>query len=335
MIRRLLSRFGSNRPVAGIDAVVWAYRLFLDREPENAEVVARTAAEGKSTAELRRTFLSSDEYRVRSGDGGRPSLTGTEPPMAIDDVRDPAEVARLLEHIAKTWTRFGDTEPHYSVVTDEKFKADRIEANIDAFHAGGEHSIARLDAALARNSAALGKDATCFELGCGVGRLTAWLARRYANVIATDISESHLALAREHLGAQGSSNVEFHRLLGVDSIDALPAFDLFFSVIVLQHNPPPVIAAILDRIFARLRPGGVAYFQVPTYRADYSFRLEEYLREDFGKGAMEMHVLPQRDVLRIARRHGLDLLEVIEDPYTGMRRGEVSNTFLLRKTQAE
>ena len=49
---------------------------------------------------------------------------------------------------------------------------------------------------------------------------------------------------------------------------------------------------------------------------------------------MEMHVLPQRDVLRIANRHGLELLEVIEDPYTGVRPGEVSNTFLLRKAAA-
>ena len=328
MIRRLLSRFGSNRPVAGIDAVVWAYRLFLDREPENAEVVARTAAEGKSTAELRRTFLSSDEYRVRSGDGGRPSLTGTESPMAIDDVRDPAEVARLLEHIAKTWTRFGDTEPHYSVVTDEKFKADRIEANIDAFHAGGEHSIARLDAALARNGITLGKQATCFELGCGVGRLTAWLARRYANVIATDISESHLALAREHLGAQGSSNVEFHRLLGVDSIDALPAFDLFFSVIVLQHNPPPVMEAILERIFNRLDSGAIAYFELPTYIPGYQFDVREYLRQHESSVDMEIHALPQTTVYDIADRSGMRLLEALGETTRDLI---VSHYFLMQK----
>ncbi|HJT97018.1 MAG TPA: class I SAM-dependent methyltransferase, partial [Rhodanobacteraceae bacterium] len=238
-------------------------------------------------------------------------------------------------HIARTWTRLGDTEPHYSVVTDEKFKAGRIDANLDAFHAGGQHSIARLDAALARSGIALANDATCFELGCGVGRLTAWLARRCAKVVATDISESHLALARRHVAEQGLDNVELQRLPSVDAIGLLPPFDLFFSVIVLQHNPPPVIAAILERTFARLRPGGLAYFQVPTYREGYVFRLGDYLRDEYDKGTMEMHVLPQRDVLRIAARHGLELLEVIEDPYTGMRRGEVSNTFLLRKTKGE
>ena len=103
---------------------------------------------------------------------------------------------------------------------------------------------------------------------------------------------------------------------------------------MLQHNPPPVILAILERVFARLQPGGIAYFQVPTYRAGYRFVLEEYLREDVGKSEMEMHVLPQSVIMQAAARHGLELLEVIEDPYTGMRPGEVSNTFLLRKRTA-
>ena len=45
-------------------------------------------------------------------------------------------------------------------------------------------------------------------------------------------------------------------------LDTLPEFDLFFSMIVLQHNPPPLIALMLEKIAARLRPGGVAVFAV-------------------------------------------------------------------------
>ena len=92
-----------------------------------------------------------------------------------------------------------------------------------------------------------------------------------------------------------------------------------------------MIAAILDRVFARPNNGGNAYFQVPTFRAGYSFSLDAYLRDDLGKGEMEMHVLPQRRILAMAAAHGLELLEVIEDPWTGMRPGEVSNTFLFEK----
>lgn len=334
MIKRLLGWRDAGTPAAGTEAIVWAYRLFLDREPESNATVEHMAAELATSADIRRRFMSSAEYRERIVNSARPSLNGHEPPMQIEHVDNPAEVARLLDHIARTWTRFGDTEPHFSVITDEKFKAARIDDTIEAFNASGKDGVARLDAALARAGVGARNDATCLELGCGVGRVTAWLARRCARVIATDISSSHLALARAHLDAQQANNVEFHRLAAVNTLDALPAFDLFFSVIVLQHNPPPVILAILERVFARLQPGGIAYFQVPTYRAGYRFVLEEYLREDVGKSEMEMHVLPQSVIMQAAARHGLELLEVIEDPYTGMRPGEVSNTFLLRKRTA-
>lgn len=334
MIRRFFGRRAARPIAAGTDAIVWAYRLFLDREPESDATVERLSRELASSAEIRRAFTTSAEYRERATNSARPSLNGREPPMQIDEVDDPVQVARLLDHIAKTWTRFGDTEPHFSVITDEKFKAARIETTLEAFNASGKDSVDRLDAALARAGVGPRREATCLELGCGVGRITAWLAKRFAHVIGTDISASHLALARAHLDAQGATNVELHRLASVDTLDTLPPFDLFFSVIVLQHNPPPVIRAILDRVFARLQPGGLAYFQVPTYRAGYAFRLDAYLRDDVGKGEMEMHVLPQRTILRAAATHGLELLEVIEDPYTGMRPGEVSNTFLFRKRES-
>jgi len=331
MIRRLMSWMSGESRSVDEEAVIWAYRLFLDREPESSAVVADTARAIKSWDGLRRQFTTSDEFRQRVGGGGRPSLGGLEPPMRIEDVRDPSQIARLLDHIAATWTRFGETEPHYSVVTDEKFRPETIGEFRASFDASGRIGVDRLDAALARSGLSLSPEAICVELGCGVGRISAWLAPRCARLIATDISASHLELAREHLLAQGATNVELRRLSRIEDIDTLPPFDLFFSVIVLQHNPPPVIRAILERVFSRLRDGGLAYFQVPTYRAGYVFELDAYLHDKIGKGEMEMHVLPQREIVRIAGESGLDLIEIIEDPYTGMRPGEMSNTFLFRK----
>jgi FkbM family methyltransferase len=45
--------------------VQWAYRLFLDREPENEQVLKRTA---NDTAALRREFLSSSEFQMKNTD---------------------------------------------------------------------------------------------------------------------------------------------------------------------------------------------------------------------------------------------------------------------------
>jgi FkbM family methyltransferase len=48
------------------DAVRWAYRLFLDREPNESEDLRRLVAASASTADLRRMFLASDEFRRRN-----------------------------------------------------------------------------------------------------------------------------------------------------------------------------------------------------------------------------------------------------------------------------
>ena len=106
-------------------------------------------------------------------------------------------------------------------------------------------------------------------------------------------------------------------------------------MIVLQHNPPPIIRLIVGEFLRALKPGGVAFFQVPTYRAGYRFSLEAYLRNEAARHEMmEMHVLPQRVIFDVARQEGGQVLEVIEDGMTGMRSKEVSNTFLIRKVGA-
>lgn len=49
--------------MVSVDEVIWAYRLILNREPENESVITN-ATSFKSTADLVQQFLSSDEYRT-------------------------------------------------------------------------------------------------------------------------------------------------------------------------------------------------------------------------------------------------------------------------------
>ena len=113
------------------------------------------------------------------------------------------------------------------------------------------------------------------------------------------------------LAREGIGNVGFHRVTA-ENLHPAEGFDLWFSRIVLQHNPPPIIMAILERVFALLAPGGVAIFQVPTYQVGYSFSVAKYLEKPLGE-EMEMHMVPQGAVLEAAWRHGCRLLEMRED----------------------
>ena len=48
--------------------VVWAYRLLLDRDPENEDVIGPKLAGSQTTAELRHHLITSSEFRVKNPD---------------------------------------------------------------------------------------------------------------------------------------------------------------------------------------------------------------------------------------------------------------------------
>jgi FkbM family methyltransferase len=50
------------------DHVVWAYRLILDREPENEDVIGPKLAGSGNTQDLRRHLITSGEYREKNPD---------------------------------------------------------------------------------------------------------------------------------------------------------------------------------------------------------------------------------------------------------------------------
>jgi SAM-dependent methyltransferase len=157
--------------------------------------------------------------------------------------------------------------------------------------------------------------------------MTEFLAKRFGRVIGADISRAHLAAARLAL-AEVPNAVLLH-VGRLDDLGRLPAYDFLYSRIVLQHNPPPVIAVILARLLTRLAPGGGAYIQVPVWIPDYRFRVSAYLA-GLQTGPMEMHALPQRDLLAIVREAGCVIRELREDPL-GPQFGGISNTLVLEK----
>jgi len=201
---------------------------------------------------------------------------------------------------------------------------------LNAFYATGSRDLARMDKWLERSRVSLPETGVCAEYGCGVGRCAVWLAKRFARVVAFDVSEPHLRLAMARAEAEGLRNIEFVHVKGNSDLQRLEGIDFFYSFIVLQHNPPPLILSILRRAFEGLKPAGVAYFQVPTYSIDYSFSLQEYLDRMTDRG-MEMHFVPQRAILDLASAHGLRPMEVSPDGCVGNYRRCISTTFLMSK----
>jgi SAM-dependent methyltransferase len=321
------------------ELVAAAYRLILGRDPENREVVRSAAAGCHNMEELRQSFLASAEFRaqvlpkIAEPPKNRFPLDG-EGPQQVEVTCDQKRLSQLLNHVEKTWTKLGEQKPYWSVLTWPDFENEQFEANRRKFYETGRPDMERFQVWASRNGIALNPAGSCLEYGCGVGRVTRWLSTIFGEVIACDVSAPHLELARRELQRQGAfRNIRFLEVNSVAALDSLPQVDAVFSMIVLQHNPPPVIGLILSKLLACLRPSGIGYFQVPTRAKGYRFLVDEYLKNRNGKLEMEMHAIPQKDVFAIIRQGGCELLEVQPDGMTGSL-DMISNTFLVRKPDA-
>jgi len=309
------------------EVVRWAYRLFLDRDPENNTVVEEKAKTSHSTLELRRVFMRSEEFKSKNA--MLPTLSGHEPPITVDFSVSDAELQKIFTHIQSSWTTLGLNDPYYSVLTRGEFgKESMSERRIDEFYESGKKEVDRLLRTLARNSIDQKSFKKCLDFGCGAGRISRWLSEDFETIYAYDVSQNYLEMAQKYLENRKISNVNFCQVTSVDDLKDFPKVDLIYSVIVLQHNPPPIIHRIIVQFMRALNPGGVAFFQVPTYKEGYRFLLKEYLGNGSSQDEMEMHVLPQSAVFEIVREGNGRLLEVVEDFSTSWG---LSNTFLVQK----
>ncbi|MBV9289385.1 MAG: class I SAM-dependent methyltransferase [Hyphomicrobiales bacterium] len=286
---------------------------------------------GYALETLLRDFTQSDEYKTILGRSSFP-MDGA-PPMPVQTTCASDQRHAIWSHIASVWSEYGSREPYWSVVTDDRWRAANMsdERALDEFYRTGEAERERLDAWLRRNAVSCGSNAVCAEYGCGVGRVTFFLAGRFRSVIALDVSETHLEAARRRLRERNIRNVEYILVRDPDDLLPLTHVDIFYSILTLQHNPPPIIADILSCAFKGLNPGGAAFFQVPTYAKDYSFSVQRYLRETARNRVMEMHFLPQRTVLELARIHDVFPLEIQPDWCIGNPDRWISSTFLMTK----
>lgn len=317
------------------EEVVWTYRILLGREPEIPDVIT-THQQHPTLESLVIDFLQSPEFLGRRGQLGLSSATyplDCAPPIKVQSHPSVATVNELWQCIRRSWQEYGETDPYWSVLSDKRWRKERMsdETTLEAFYATARNDIERFDVWLARNGMATKLDGICAEYGCGVGRVTAWLARRHRVVRAFDISASHLEAARRRMQACDISNVEFFLVREPQHLDALSGIDTFFSVIVLQHNPPPIIRLILERAMRGLNRGGLAYFQVPTYILGYQFDENSYLSHKQEGPLMEMHCLPQKDIFAILHKAALMVREVQSDGWVGCPEQYLSHTFLAER----
>jgi SAM-dependent methyltransferase len=317
------------------DEVRSLYRMILGREPESESTVL-SLSKSKDLRTLRESFLCSPEFvRSRSSSAAGKKIGVSVLPLdvpgnEIEHIASATQLGDCLARIKLAWSHLGVVRPHFSVLTDRQFLPENLNGNIDKFWASGEAEASHVENMLARYGFADRSTKICLEYGCGVGRVTTALARRFAQIHAYDISQAHLTQAQLRARDVGANNIQFH-LCADGFLDELTLCDFFYSRIVFQHNPPPIIHHLINRTLRSIKPNGIAIFQVPTYRVGYSFRIDAWLAADHALD-MQMHCLPQAVIFEAIAAEKCDLLSVREDNSTGDPERFISNTFIVRKS---
>lgn len=318
------------------EEVTLAYRLILGRDPENDDVVENYSHTVHSLKDLRSEFLKSPEFVKQMAEAlENPQFVRQRHPFNLPKIPVEAHVsddvlAQMFKRTADTWEHLGFTEPYWSVLTQPQYTVERIAQNTDQFYESGGPLFRTFLATLKRNGFNPADLHTCLEVGCGVGRMTGYLAETFSQVLAADVSGQHLVMAKNYLTSQNFSNVEFLHWQNLQQVQQLPQVDVVLSVITLQHNPPPIMAWLLGQLLNSLKPSGVAFIQLPTYRNGYMFEAERYLHSP-QDNKIEMHFLPQAEVFQVIEAHNCRCLEVREDGMVGDEDKMLSNSFLIQK----
>lgn len=182
--------------------------------------------------------------------------------------------------IRSFWNRAAEENPHWYVSSYGRYDADR---NLDEFWASGRtiwSDIKRVIGYTPESSD------TVVEIGCGVGRLTRVIAPEVGRVMALDISEKMLAIARQ----ANLPNVDFRVAQGF-ALPGIPdrSVNLSLGYCVFQHLPSlTALKSYLSEMHRVTKPGGtIAFTLTPRNWKTWLLpvlRLRAYLREHLSSG---------------------------------------------------
>jgi ubiquinone/menaquinone biosynthesis C-methylase UbiE len=240
-----------------------------------------------------------------------------------------ARIAQQLQELAPDRDLAGLLDEHWRLVGKRPELAARFTAQELTAAERVQPVVAAIEAARGRR---VDSGDRVLEVGCGTAALSAALAERGAEVVASDVSLRWLALAQKRLG---ESSVE----LVACAAEVLPfadaSFDLVAASDVIEHvDDPSQFVAEAARV---LRPGGLLFLATPNR---FSLGLEPHVRlwgvgylpqglaERYVRAARKtsyshVHLLSARALERLLRSHGLEAEIVIpavpdETPYSGV-----------------
>lgn len=239
-----------------------------------------------------------------------------------------AKPPRSLQQTRANWERFAAEDPLWSILTEPEMRGGGWDP--DAFFQSGAETV---EAEMENLKKLVPDRATgrALDFGCGVGRLTQGLAPFYDEIVGIDISAGMIEQAKSF-----NRDPEKMRFLQNTSADlnllASDQFDLVLSLITLQHMAPRHALRYLAEFVRVARPGGLIVVQAPARRIranTFPRRIRQRFLRIIGwinrklwidqSPRMEMHILPEAQVVRTLETAGASMVATTADAGAGQK----------------
>jgi SAM-dependent methyltransferase len=282
---------------------------------------------------LRGHFVNSVEFISKHSDflGPKSNIPIHEqifPNLHVETEYTEEVISTLFNMVKANWIQLGKSDPYWSVVSQPQFKG--MQSSNKSFYESGEYNAKVFISKIKKNYVGDLRNKTCIDFGCGVGRVSKFLAPYFHRLDCIDISKSHLDIARSFL-TQTETNINFLELDNYDIDNKIENIDFLYSILTLQHNPPPLALFLLRSLLGKLNSGGIAYIQLPSYIDGYLFGTSRYMADDT-KNSIEMHLIPQDIIFKTISDCNCLCLEIREDGLVGSSYNTISNNYLIRKS---
>lgn len=207
------------------------------------------------------------------------------------------------------WNQLGKVDPYWAVITDERYRADTMDAlGRQAFYDSGLFDVDMFHATLKRHFSAPDHFETCLDFGAGVGRLLVPMAQRANRAVGIDIAESMRAICQTHLDELGLAQV---KLVPTPQAAAeFGPFDWINSYIVMQHIPPSRGLELIESLTSLLEPGGYLSLHISTHRDPHLMPSQTRNPLRLLARSLRNRLFPQRDVGQITM-YDYDLADVL------------------------
>jgi SAM-dependent methyltransferase len=244
--------------------------------------------------------------------------------MSTPSTTDRPRGERGIGDYATDWEANAQVDARFAILSDPEHGEEWTTAE---FLATGEREIASVFAHLDDLAIAPAGRGRALDCGCGVGRLTRALGRRFDEAVGVDVAPTMVEQAR---ALEPDANVSFVVNQAADlRVFDDASFDFVYSNIVLQHVSNELQRGYVAELCRVLAPGGLAVFQIPSRRLGVQGALRRVLpaevtatlkrlrrphtllRRDEQVLHMEMNCLPETEVEAIVAANGAEVIDVI------------------------